>query len=114
MWWELHTPDIARSRAFYEAVVGWRIAPIQAGAIGYDMIHVGERGIGGLAPPVPGYPAFWMAYVSTPDVDVAAAAAKAAGGKVLVGLIDVPPVGRFAVIQDPQGATISVMQYAMA
>jgi hypothetical protein len=110
VWWELHTPDIARSKAFYEAVVGWNIRPVQAGAIHYTMIHVGEQGIAGMAPlsdvQMPGVPPFWMAYVSVPDVDAAAAAARSAGGKVLVEPVDMPPVGRFAVLMDAQGAAV--------
>nr|WP_257461562.1 VOC family protein [Archangium lipolyticum] len=106
----MHTPDIAKSKAFYEAVVGWKIAPVQAGSIQYTMIHVGGRGMGGMAPladvQMQGVPPFWMAYVSVLDVDAAAAAARSAGGKVLLGPVDMPPVGRFAVLVDPQGAAV--------
>jgi predicted enzyme related to lactoylglutathione lyase len=113
VWWELHTPHIAKSKAFYEAVVPWRIAPALVGPIRYTMIHVGDQGIGGMAPlsdiKMDGVPPFWMAYVSTPNVDAAAAATKSAGGTVLVEPVDMPPVGRFAAILDPQGA--GVMAY---
>jgi predicted enzyme related to lactoylglutathione lyase len=110
VWWELHTPDIARSAAFYEAVVGWKIRPVEVGALRYDMIHAGDRAIGGMAPlsdvKMDGVPPFWTGYVSSPAVDKAAAAAVDAGGKVLLPPVDVPPIGRFAALQDPQGAAL--------
>ena len=45
------------------------------------------------------------------SVDETLAKCTALGGKVLVPPMDVPTVGRMAVIQDPQGATLSVMAY---
>jgi predicted enzyme related to lactoylglutathione lyase len=46
------------------------------------------------------------------DVDKVAKDAQQLGGKILVGPQDIPTVGRFCVIQDPQGAVISAITYA--
>jgi predicted enzyme related to lactoylglutathione lyase len=48
--------------------------------------------------------AAWMTQVRTESADATAEAAAKAGGTVLVAPFDVPPVGRMAVIEDPDGA----------
>jgi predicted enzyme related to lactoylglutathione lyase len=55
-----------------------------------------------------GAPPHWLAYVATPDVDATAARAVALGGTVRVPPTDIPTVGRFAVLADPQGAQLAV------
>jgi predicted enzyme related to lactoylglutathione lyase len=56
-------------------------------------------------------PPQWGAYVTVDDVDLTAKKAAKLGGKVLVPPQDIPGVGRFSVLQDPQGAMISVITY---
>jgi hypothetical protein len=56
-------------------------------------------------------PPTWGCYVTVDDVDARADQAKRIGGQVLVAPTDIPGVGRFAVIQDPQGAMISLITY---
>jgi len=57
-------------------------------------------------------PPMWGAYVTVADCDASAASCRELGGKVCVRPMDIPGVGRFALLQDPQGAMISVMAYA--
>lgn len=57
-----------------------------------------------------GVPPHWMAHVMVDDVDATAAQAKKLGGKVHKEPEDIPTVGRFAVIGDPQGAAISIFK----
>jgi uncharacterized protein len=45
------------------------------------------------------------------DVDETMAQVHGAGRQVLMPPMDVPGVGRMAVLQDPQGAVFSVMAY---
>jgi predicted enzyme related to lactoylglutathione lyase len=33
------------------------------------------------------------------------------GGKLIAGPMDIPEIGRFAVLQDPQGAVLNVIAY---
>jgi predicted enzyme related to lactoylglutathione lyase len=54
-----------------------------------------------------GTPPHWIIYIGTPDVDATAAAAQRLGGKVLKSASDIPNVGRFAVLADPQGAAFA-------
>ena len=57
-----------------------------------------------------GTPPNWITYVSTPDVDKTVARVKTLGGKVYHGPEDIPNVGRFAIVADPQGATFAVFK----
>jgi predicted enzyme related to lactoylglutathione lyase len=62
----------------------------------------------------PGMPPMWGTYVTVDNVDSTLEKCTALGGKVIVPPMDVPNVGRMAVIQDPQGAVLNVMTYASA
>jgi uncharacterized protein len=66
----------------------------------------------GMPPDAPPMPPAWGCYVTVDDVDATLEKCAALGGKVLVPPMDVPTVGRMAVIQDPQGATLSVITYS--
>jgi uncharacterized protein len=67
-----------------------------------------------MPPQAQGMPQHWMCYVTVNDVDAVAKNAQELGGKILMGPQDIPTVGRFCVIQDPQGAVISAITYAKA
>jgi hypothetical protein len=81
----------------------------------YTVVKVGGKGIGGIMSmpsQAPGMPPHWACYVTVTDVDAVAKNAQQLGGKILMGPQDIPTVGRFCVIQDPQGAVISAITYA--
>lgn len=116
VWYELMTTDPEAAKAFYTDVVGWGTAPFEnASGMDYTMWTKGEAPIGGLME-MPeelrkhGAPPHWIGYVAVPDVDAAAARAKELGGTVHHGPEDIPEVGRFAVIADPQGAVLSAFK----
>jgi predicted enzyme related to lactoylglutathione lyase len=108
IWYELQTGDPAAARTFYEAVVGWRASDAGGDNQGYTILSAGERGIGGIGGGVEG-PSSWTAYVAVADADSAAERIAAAGGKVLHGPADIPDVGRFAIVADPQGALFKLL-----
>jgi hypothetical protein len=56
----------------------------------------------------PGTPPHWLIYVGTPSVDATCSQAQGLGAKVLKAPADIPNVGRFAVLSDPQGATFAL------
>jgi predicted enzyme related to lactoylglutathione lyase len=58
-------------------------------------------------------PPTWVPYVTVKDVDALVKRVTALDGSVRVPPTDIPTVGRFAVIADPQGAAINVIAYAM-
>ncbi|MGE5337055.1 MAG: VOC family protein [Gemmatimonadota bacterium] len=112
-WSELATSDPAAARDFYRALFGWSARDMQANG-GYTTFQVGDLSVGGMMK-IPaeaeGMPPAWGVYVTVNDVDATVKQAAALGGKVIVTPRDVPTVGRMAVIQDPQGATLSVITY---
>lgn len=110
VWYELLTSDPKGAMAFYTEVVGWKT---QAWEKGDYTMWVGSQGPLGGVTMLPeqakqmGAPPYWQANVQVDDVDAAVAKVKELGGKVYV-TEDVPDVGRFAVIADPQGAVMAV------
>ena len=116
-WSELTTTDPKAAGAFYGALFGWTTKDMGAEMGGYQVVSVGDTQVAGIMsmpPDAPPMPPAWGCYVTVSDVDATVARCSQLGGKTLVPPMDVPTVGRMAVIQDPQGATLSVMQYSAA
>jgi len=55
-----------------------------------------------------GTPSSWVMYVAVPDLDASVRQAVSLGGRVYVQPQDIPTMGRFAVLGDPQGATFAL------
>lgn len=111
VWYELMTPDGKAAEVFYTSVVGWKAVLQQGGKPGmpYTLLQVGETAVGGLLEkPKETFPAgmgaHWVGYIGVDDVDAYAGKVKAAGGEVYKQAEDIPGIGRFAVVGDPQGA----------
>lgn len=114
-WSELMTSDPAAASEFYGKLFGWVVKDMGAAMGNYRVANVGDKGVGGImAIPAEaqGQRPGWGVYVTVDNVDATLEQAKALGGTVCMGPMDVPGVGRMAGIVDPQGAMISVMQYA--
>jgi predicted enzyme related to lactoylglutathione lyase len=110
-WNELLTSDEAGATKFYSAVFGWQTAAFPAADVKYTIWKQQGKGLGGLMKrPMEAIPPRWLSYVTVADVDSTAKKAGDAGGKVMMPPFDVPTVGRIAVIQDPQGAALGVIQ----
>jgi uncharacterized protein len=110
IWHELVTTDPEAAAAFYSKVVPWKTQ--DSGMPSYTLWMAGKLQIGGLTglpdDAEAGTPPHWIVYVATPDVDATVAQAERLGGKVVKGATDIPNMGRFAVLTDPQGATFAV------
>ena len=114
-WTELTTSDRKAARKFYGTLLGWELKDMDMGHGTYTIINVGGQGIGGITdipPNAKGMPSAWGGYVTVDDVDAVAAKVPGLGGRVLLAPMDIPTVGRFATIMDPQGATLSLITYA--
>lgn len=109
VWYELMTTDTASARLFYGSVVGWGTRDASMPQMAYTLFTTGERPVAGLMD-LPeqarrmGAPSSWIGYISVADVDQAAARVKSLGGQEFVPPTDIPEVGRFAVVADPQQA----------
>lgn len=113
-WFELMTTDMAAAKDFYTKLFGWTTEemPMQGGT--YTVIKVADTSVAGIMttpPDAQGAPPMWGVYITVDDVDATAKKAQEMGGKILMPPRDIPNVGRFCVIQDPQGATVATIKY---
>lgn len=108
VWYELLTSDDRAAEAFYAKVVGWKPQDSGQTAMRYTLLLAGEMPIAGLmtlpkeacdAGAKPG----WVGYVGVDDVDAYVGRVTKAGGEIHVPASDIPDVGRFATVADPQG-----------
>jgi uncharacterized protein len=108
-WNQLHTRDQDGAREFYRAVFGWTAGEFNGQAV----FSLGDRRIAGIREMPPGtpdeVPAFWMTVFAVGDADATAAKAGELGGQVLSPASEIPEIGRFAVLADPQGAAFAVI-----
>jgi predicted enzyme related to lactoylglutathione lyase len=112
-WTELATRDTAGSEKFYTALLGWGAAPQPMGPVDYTMFTKSDGAAGGMMAMDERWgdvPPHWMTYFAVDNCDARARRLTELGGKILYGPFDAPPVGRMAVVQDPQGAVFSIIQ----
>src|SRR2546430_170444 len=111
VWDELGTTDADGAQRFYEDVFGWTTSDMGAEYGGYRIFNRGETGIAGfMTLQDSSIPAHWQPYVAVNDPDATAAKATELGGSVLAEPMDVPKVGRVAVLRDPQGAAFGIIR----
>ena len=116
-WTELLTSDPAAAASFYGALFGWAIEMMPSATTEYRLLKVDGTAQGGMMafpPGAPPMPPHWNAYVTVADLNATLEKCISLGGKVLIPGMPIPEVGTLAVIQDPQGAVINVIQYAAA
>ena len=112
IWHELTSPDLPTATRFYADVLGveWESMPMETGD-DYTCLMVDGRPVGGaFPPPMEGIPPHWEVYINVEDADATAEKARGLGGQVLQAPWDVPGVGRMAILMDPQGAVLGLMQ----
>jgi predicted enzyme related to lactoylglutathione lyase len=115
VWYELLTTDTGAAESFYSGVFGWRVTDSGLTDRRYSILSAGEVPVGGLmALPrhladAGGRPG-WMGYVGVGSVDDHAARLRQSGGAIHRAPEDIPGVGRFAIVSDPQGANFALFQ----
>jgi predicted enzyme related to lactoylglutathione lyase len=111
-WNELATTDPGRAEAFYTGMFGWSAGSRTMGSTRYTTFTQDGASRGGMLAIDPSCPVppHWLVYFAVSDCDGQAALVQSLGGAVRVPPSDVPEVGRFAVVADPQGATFAVIQ----
>jgi predicted enzyme related to lactoylglutathione lyase len=117
-WNEVLTRDPATAKAFYPAVFGWAPArPSSEGApASYTVWELAGKPVGGMMQMNDDFfpaevPPHWVVCFAVADCDATVAKARELGGTVMVEPVDMP-LGRFAGLTDPQGASFTVMQPA--
>lgn len=111
VWYELVTTDADAAETFYKSVIGWNAQDAGYPDFRYTLLSVGDTQMAGLmtlpqeardAGARPG----WLGYVAVDGVDDYTARCLKGGGMVHRAPADIPGVGRFAIVADPQGAVI--------
>lgn len=118
-WDELLTSDPEAAARFYAPVFGWHSERMELGDFGtYTLLkRTGEKdetgvdkNAGGVWKLPPGVPhPFWLAYVAVPSCDAVVDKAQKLGATLTAPPMDIPDVGRFATLLDPQHAPIAVL-----
>jgi predicted enzyme related to lactoylglutathione lyase len=103
-WYELITTDQDAAEKFYADVVGWGMQDSGMPGMRYTIIHADKHPVGGVMSMENGPPPVWLGYIAVDDVDACAKRVTDAGGTIHKAPEDIPDVGRFAVVTDPQGA----------
>lgn len=118
-WNELVATNTAAAASFYGKLFGWQADPFTVegmppGAPPYMRFKLDSNsmGVGGLMEvPHPEMPSQWIPYVVVDNIDASLAKATKLGAKTCVPVMSIGEVGRIAVIQDPQGATIGLHEF---
>jgi predicted enzyme related to lactoylglutathione lyase len=111
-WNELMTNDPDKAKAFYTELFGWGSQTDDMGGFDYTAFSVGENPNAGMMKIREEWgemPSNWGVYFAVEDADATAEKAKSLGGAVANPPQDIQNMGRFAVLQDPQGAYFTVM-----
>lgn len=108
VWHDLITQDAAAAVRFYQALLGWEVKETKVGNATYRMILCGGVPMGGIEQRA--HAPHWMPHLAVLDVDAASRKVKELGGSVRVPPTEIPGTGRFAIVVDPQGASLSLYQ----
>ncbi|MGH7080013.1 MAG: VOC family protein, partial [Acetobacteraceae bacterium] len=120
VWYELMTTDPAAASLFYGKVLGWTASDSGLASLSYTILSTASLSTPGV--PFGGLMAMpaeaarggakpgWMGYIGVADVDALARRVAAAGGAIHHAPADIPEVGRFAVVADPQGAHFALFK----
>ena len=116
-WNELMTPDVEKAKGFYGELFGWTYEAQPMPGFTYTTIKTsGGDQNGGMVPMLgpqwEGIPPHWMTYFAVASIDDTVAKVEATGGRICVPITEIPGVGRFAVINDPEGGTFTALQLA--
>ncbi len=117
VWYDLMTDDPGGAADFYTRLIGWKTRTWDDGGQKHTLWTNGDTPFGGVIElseeaRAAAAPSQWLAYVAVPDIKATVSRTVELGGSVLHGPTDIPGVGTWAVLTDPQGAVFSVYQSA--
>lgn len=112
-WNELATNDPFAAGQFFQRLLGWQAETQQLGTTAYTLFKRGEASAAGMLQIGPDWgpvPPHWLVYIAVDDCDASAARARSLGASVRVPPSNIAGVGRFAVLEDPQGASFAIIR----
>lgn len=112
-WNELMTTDTKKDGEFYAGLFGWGKETQNFGSMEYTMFSNGERPAGGMlkiTPEMGPIPPNWVVYFAVDDCDAKTQKAAELGGSVMKPPDDIPGIGRFSIVGDPQGAAFALIK----
>lgn len=112
-WNELGTTDTQKAGEFYSNLFDWTRKVQNFGPLEYTIFSNGDRGAGGMykiTPEMGNIPPHWLTYFAVDDCDAKVKKATELGASVMKPADDIPGVGRFAILQDPQAAVFAIIK----
>ena len=112
-WNELMTTDTKKAGDFYSTVFDWKRDVQNFGPLEYTMFINGDRPNGGMlqiTPDMGPIPSNWLVYFAVDDCDAKVKQATDLGATVMKPADDIPGIGRFAILTDPQGAALAFIK----
>ncbi|MEM6995134.1 MAG: VOC family protein [Myxococcota bacterium] len=114
-WTELHSKDIDKDLAWLRSTFGFETQDVPMPDGTYSMLmHGGERRGGAMKAMMEQAPSMWLTWFSVDNCDDALKRVTSNGGKTLSEAMDMPGVGRMAVVSDPTGGVFGVITPASA
>jgi len=113
-WFELMTTNVSGAKDFYRKLFGWDMKDQPMDKMTYTVVSANGDEVAGIMnmPDDTGEtPPTWGLYITVDNLDETMKLTKELGGKVLIEPMDIPEIGKFCVIQDPQGAWFAPIQY---
>jgi predicted enzyme related to lactoylglutathione lyase len=115
VWVDLSTSDVERAIHFYERLFGWHYDEHETETGLYVVARVAAGEVGGMMSQAPeeiatGAPPSWTVVVGSDQLEAALDETLELGGSVLQRPLSIPGGARIAVIADPSGAVLALMQ----
>ena len=111
-WNELITDDAAKAGAFYRKLFGWTEEKMPLPERAYTVFKNNGAQAAGMMQATPEmrltHP-YWLTYFAVADCDKGVAKAQQLGGRTMLKPTDIPNIGRFSVLTDPQGAYFAII-----
>lgn len=114
VWNELATPNVQKSKEFYNKMFGWEYEDKKVGDMTYTIVKKGDNEFGGIWE-IPNaqqsqIPSHWLAYILVENVEQSVEKAKQNGATVVKPVQKAGEMGLFAILKDPTGAHIAFWQ----
>ncbi len=111
VWIDVSSPNLEASKQFYGQIFGWEAVQIAGPEAGnYTLFKIGGKDVAALASAMSGQPPAWTTYFATEHIDQSVEQFKAAGGEIVMGPMDVMGQVHLAILRDPTGAFLALMQ----